>query len=115
MSVVVEVIVALLLLVGAAFALLGSLGLLRFSSFFLRLHAPTKASTLGVGCILLASALWFSTRGSGISVHELLISAFLFLTAPVSAQLLAQAALRLHPELRRPTGSAEAGAPQRDD
>ena len=115
MSASVEILVALLLLVGAFFALLGSLGLVRFSSFFLRLHAPTKASTLGVGCILLASALWFSTRGPGISVHELLISAFLFLTAPVSAHLLAKAALHLHLELRRPTGSTETGAPQHDE
>ena len=87
--------VAILLLVGAAFSLLGSLGLVRFSDILLRLHGPTKAGTLGVGCILIASALYFSVTRPGISVHELLITLFLFLTAPVSAHLMAKCALFL--------------------
>jgi multicomponent K+:H+ antiporter subunit G len=94
-----DALVALLLLAGALFALLGSLGLARFSNVMLRLHGPTKAGTLGVGCVLIASALWFSLGRPGISVHELLITVFLFITAPVSAHLMAKAALFLHPEL----------------
>ena len=92
--------VAVLLLIGALFTLLGSLGLARFSSVLMRLHGPTKAGTLGVGCVLIASAVWFSFGREGISVHELLITVFLFITAPVSAHLMAKAALFLHPELR---------------
>ena len=83
---------AALLVVGAMFALVGVVGLLRFPDFFMRLHAPTKASTLGVGGVLLASLLWQWGQGEP-SVRELLISLFLFVTAPVSAHLLAQAAL----------------------
>jgi multicomponent K+:H+ antiporter subunit G len=86
--------VAVLLVVGGAFVLVGAIGLLRFPDFFMRLHAPTKATTLGVGGVLVASLVLGIARGSW-GVEELLIALFLFLTAPVSANLLAQAALHL--------------------
>jgi multicomponent K+:H+ antiporter subunit G len=88
-----DALVALLLLVGAMFALLGSIGLARFHDFYKRLHGPTKATTLGVGGVLLASALHFSMTAAGVSVHEFLITLFLLLTAPVSAHMLVKAAL----------------------
>lgn len=91
---VIETVVAALLVIGAAAALVGSLGLAKLGDFYQRLHGPTKATTLGVGSALLASCLWFSTRGSGLSLHELLITLFLALTAPVSAHQLARAAMR---------------------
>jgi len=87
--------ISLLLLIGAGFMLIGAIGLLRLPDFFTRLHAPTKASTLGVGGILAASMLYFSTQDKGVSLHELLVIAFLFITAPVSAHLLSKAALHL--------------------
>jgi multicomponent K+:H+ antiporter subunit G len=59
------------------------------------LHGPTKATTLGVGSLLIASAIHFSTRGDGLSLHEVLVTLFLFITAPVSAHLLSKAALHL--------------------
>ncbi|HEY0826434.1 MAG TPA: Na+/H+ antiporter subunit G [Ramlibacter sp.] len=91
---VLEAAIALLLVVGGLFALVGSIGLLRFRDFFMRLHAPTKASTLGVGGVLLASMLWHWGQDAW-AVRELLITLFLFVTAPVSANLMAQAALHL--------------------
>jgi monovalent cation/proton antiporter MnhG/PhaG subunit len=57
--------------------------------------ALTKATTLGVGGMIVGSVLYFSTRGDGLSLHELLITLFLFITAPVSAHMLAKAALHL--------------------
>ncbi len=87
-----EALVALMLLVGAVFALVGSLGMVRFPDFFMRLHAPTKATTLGVGGVLIASMLVTWSRGE-FGIHELLITLFLFVTAPVSANLMAKAAL----------------------
>ncbi|MFO7594509.1 MAG: Na+/H+ antiporter subunit G [Pseudomonadota bacterium] len=90
-----EVIISLFLLIGAAFALIGSLGLLHLPDFYMRLHGPTKATTLGVGGMIVGSVIYFSTRGEGISLHELLITLFLFITAPVSAHMLAKAALHL--------------------
>lgn len=89
-----EAVAAFLLLVGAVFLLVGALGMLRFRDFFMRLHAPTKASTLGLGGVLLGSLLINALRGQA-SVHEVLITLFVFLTAPVSANLLAKAALHL--------------------
>jgi multicomponent K+:H+ antiporter subunit G len=89
-----EVLIALLALTGAAFVLIGSWGLAKLGDFAKRLHGPTKATTLGVGAILVASMLWFGLTGRP-SLHELLIAAFLFVTAPVSAQLLIKAALKL--------------------
>lgn len=94
MSVWSETLVALFLLFGSLFALVGAIGLYRLPDFFMRLHGPTKAGTLGVGGMLIASLIFFSSRGEGISLHELLISLFLFITAPVSAHLLAKAALQ---------------------
>lgn len=91
---IVELLVSLLLLIGAGFALIGALALVRLPDFFARLHGPTKATTLGVGGMLAGSLIHFSARGDGLSLHELLIMAFLFMTAPVSAHLMTQAALR---------------------
>ena len=89
-----ELVVTFFLLVGSAFTLVGAIGLVRLPDFFMRLHAPTKATTLGVGGMLLASMAHFLALGAP-SVHELLITLFLFVTAPVSAYMLARAGLKL--------------------
>lgn len=91
-----EWIVALFLVIGAAFALIGSWGLARLPDFYMRLHGPTKATTLGVGGMLIASVIHFSARHGEPSLHEFLVALFLFMTAPVSAHMLAKAALHLH-------------------
>jgi multicomponent K+:H+ antiporter subunit G len=96
-----DVLIAALALIGAAFTLIGSWGLVKLGDFGKRLHGPTKATTLGVGCVLLASMLWFGLTGKP-SLHELLITLFLFFTAPVSAHLLIKAAMKLDPSLRPP-------------
>lgn len=87
-------IVAALLVTGGLFALVGAIGMLRFRDFYMRLHAPTKATTLGVGGVLLASLAVSWWRGE-FGASELLITLFLFVTAPVSANLLAKAAMHL--------------------
>jgi len=106
-----DLLTAAFLLLGAAFALVGSIGLARLPDIFTRLHGPTKATTMGVGAVLLGSILYFSTRG-GLSLHELLVSVFLFLTAPVSAHLLARAALhrRCHSEAHLPEDDRAPGS-----
>lgn len=98
---VIEWLAALLVLVGAAFLLVGAIGLARLPDFFMRLHAPTKASTLGVGGVLLASMVVAATQGRA-GFAELLITLFVFVTAPVSANLMAQAALHLGVSARVP-------------
>ena len=84
--------VAFFLLLGGSFVLIGSIGLTRMPDFFMRLHGPTKATTLGMGGILLGSIFFFSISGD-VSVHELLITIFLLITAPISAHMLIKTAL----------------------
>lgn len=96
----VEIAIAALLMVGTFFVLVGSFGLVKLSEFFKRLHGPTKATTLGVGCILVASIGYHAMRGDGFVLREILITLFLFITAPISAHLMARAALKLHPQQR---------------
>lgn len=86
-----QYVVIALMLFGAVFVLLGSIGLVKFPDLYTRLHAPTKASTLGVGAILTASAIDFSASGQHVSVHEVLVTLFLFITAPIGAYLVAMA------------------------
>ncbi len=90
-----EFILSALILLGAFFTLVGSVGLYKLPNFFMRLHGPTKATTLGVGSLLIASVLYFSFTTDDISLHEILITVFLFITAPVSAHLMAKAAIHI--------------------
>lgn len=90
-----ELIISILLVTGGAFALVGAIGLARFPDFFTRLHGPTKATTLGVGSIAVASIVYFFNQGEDAGMSELLIMVFLFLTAPISANILAKAAMHL--------------------
>lgn|GEM_PF-35115 len=94
-NLLVELLVAALIVIGALFTALGSFGLLRLRDFYSRLHGPTKATTLGVGSLLIASSVYFSRLGDGLSLHEVLVAVFLFITAPVGAHLMAKAALHL--------------------
>ncbi len=91
-----EILVVVALTAGGIFGLVGSLGLLKLDNPMARLHAPTKASTLGVGSVLVASVLYAAFFGGRASVHEILIMIFLFMTAPVSANFIAKAHLHRH-------------------
>ena len=96
-----ELVVSVLLVAGGAFALIGAIGLVRLKDLYMRVHAPTKASTLGVGGALLASMLYFGWTGQRVVIHELLITLFVFMTAPIAAHLMVKSALEREP-LRRP-------------
>jgi multicomponent K+:H+ antiporter subunit G len=87
------ILTSILVLSGAGLTLLGAIGLLRFDSFYARVHAPTLGTTLGAGGILLGSMLYFSVTGSRPVVHELLIAAAMTVTTPVTLMLLVAAAL----------------------
>ena len=84
---------ATLLFVGAAVTLVGSLGLLRLGSFYERVHAPTLGTTLGTGCVAIASAVYFTVLGTRPVLHELLIAVFVTVTTPVTLMILVRAAL----------------------
>ncbi|KAA5783457.1 Na+/H+ antiporter subunit G, partial [Pseudomonas aeruginosa] len=89
-----EIIVSIFLVFGAFFMLVGSIGMVRLPDLFMRLHAPTKSSTLGLGSFLIASMIFFAFQGR-FGFAESLITLLAFITAPVSANLIAQAALHL--------------------
>ncbi len=80
---------AICLLIGSGFVVVGVLGLLKFNDPMARLHAPTKVGTIGIGMLLLASMIHSVVLGEP-SMHELLIMAFLFVTAPISANFIAK-------------------------
>jgi multicomponent K+:H+ antiporter subunit G len=122
MNFLLELLISLLIVIGAIFVLVGSLGLIKLPDLMTRLHAPTKATTLGVGGALIASMLYFLGVEGTLSIHEVLITVFLFLTAPVTAHFIAKAYLHQHPERKGelpPTGgqhgwSTFEAAPQSD-
>ncbi|MFN3517633.1 MAG: Na+/H+ antiporter subunit G [Novosphingobium sp.] len=102
-----EILASALIVLGAGFALIASWGLVRLPSLMERLHGPTKASTLGLGAMLVGSIAWFQLVKGEWTTHELLISLFLFVTAPITANMIAKVhlhRLRLG-EQPGPTGS----------
>jgi len=117
MSTVTEILMVVLLAIGCFFVLVGSFGLVKLSDFFRRLHGPTKATTLGVGCILIASIWHHAILGDGLGLREILITLFLFITAPISAHLMSKAALALDTDRPRqppPDQASVAPAPESD-
>lgn len=108
-----DIVVGTLLLVGSFFTLVGAVGLMRLPDFFMRLHAPTKATTLGVGAILVAAMV--HGAGAGLTLRELLIALFLFITAPVSAYVLGQAGLARRLQSRAPLPLADGPVPAAPD
>ena len=87
-----DIIVSILIVLGGGFAAIAGLGLLRLPDVLIRMHATTKAGTLGVGLIVLGVSVHFAS--SLVITKALLIIAFMFLTAPVGAHLIARAAYR---------------------
>ncbi|TNC61050.1 Na+/H+ antiporter subunit G [Rubellimicrobium roseum] len=119
MALIAEAVASILIVLGGLFTLIGSWGLVRLPSLMTRLHGPTKATTLGVGGCLLASMVLAGATDDW-SGQELLVTLFLFVTAPVSANVIAKAHLhqqRTSPALNReveerlpPTGTPKGWA-----
>lgn len=84
---------SLLLIIGGLLSVIGALGMLRLPDFYARMHPPTMGTTLGVGSVLIASMLVSSALLHRPVIHELLITLFVVLSAPVTAMLLIRAAV----------------------
>ena len=97
-----------LLVLGSLIVLIGALGLVRLPNFYQRIHGPAITITLGTGCILIASMVYFPALQSRLVIHELLITAFVFLTAPVVAMLIMRTAV--YRDLRAAKRSREPGS-----
>ncbi|WP_018990549.1 monovalent cation/H(+) antiporter subunit G [Aromatoleum toluclasticum] len=105
--------VSFLLVLGGLIALIGTLGLLRLKSFYQRIHGPAITITLGTGCILIASMVYFTVAQSRLVIHEILIAVFVLMTAPVVTMLIMRAAVYRTPR----TGTefaAQDDAPKQD-
>lgn len=99
--------VSLLLLLGSIIVLVGAVGLVRLPHFFQRIHGPAITVTLGAGCILIASMLFFTALQSRLVIHELLITAFILLTAPVVSMLIMRTAVYRDLRARRRESETE--------
>lgn len=91
-----EIVVSIFLVIGGVFGLVGSFGMLKLQDTMQKLHAPTKAATLGVGGVLLAAMMHSLLVKGYVSFHELLITLFLFLTAPISGHFIAKVYMTRH-------------------
>jgi len=87
------ILIAALLVGGAAITLIGALGLIRLRTFYERVHAPTLGTTLGTACVAMASIVYFSTLGARPVLHEVLIVIFVTVTTPITLLILVRAAL----------------------
>jgi len=96
-----ELLISILLISGGAFAAVAGIGLLRFPDVLMRMHASTKAGTLGVGLSVVSAALFFAT--DLVTTKAVLIVLFILLTAPVAAHLIGRAAYRTKTPLWEPT------------
>ncbi len=92
-----EIITAVCIIAGSLFCLIAAIGMIRLPDTLTRMHAATKAGTLGAGLILAGVAVWFSDTGTVL--RALLTLIFLYLTAPVAAHLIGRAAYRSGIEL----------------
>ena len=85
--------ISLLMILGGIIILIGALGLMRLPNFYQRIHGPAITVTLGAGCVLIASMLCFSVLQSRLVIHEIVISAFILMTAPGVSMLIMRAAV----------------------
>ncbi|MEX0338260.1 MAG: Na+/H+ antiporter subunit G [Arenibacterium sp.] len=96
MELFVDILIAAFLVASGIFGFVGSFGLIKLKDAMSRLHAPTKATTLGVGGVLIASILHSYLVEGVFTAHELLITLFLLLTAPVTALFIAKSHIHRH-------------------
>lgn len=107
MQIFLELFIAFFLIVSGIFGFVGSFGMIKLKDPMSRLHAPTKATTLGVGGVLIASIMHSVAIEGHLSLHELLITLFLFLTAPITALFIAKWHIHRH---ERPDTLPDTGA-----
>ena len=106
LSAVATILVSAFVVVGAAFTLVGTIGLVRLPTFYQRIHAPTLGTTLGTVCIALASMIYFTAIGGRPVIYELALIAFITVTTPAGLIILVRAAL-----LRDGSGAGRSSLP----
>lgn len=110
MTAAIEIAISVLITIGGVFLFVGSFGLAKLPDTMRRLHGPTKATTLGIGALLIASMFYFVLLNQTSGIHELMITLFLFLTAPVTANMIAKAHIFRSKELQKTLPPAAGGS-----
>ncbi len=85
-----EIVTILLLVVGSMFALIAAIGVVKMPDVYMRMQSATKATTLGIGCLMLATAVHF--QDTAVWTRAWLVVVFIFMTSPVGAHMLSRAA-----------------------
>jgi multicomponent Na+:H+ antiporter subunit G len=85
-----DIIAGLLLIIGSAFTLIAAIGMIRFPDLLLRMHAATKAGTMGVGLILIGVMIHFMHWE--VTLKAFITITFTFITVPIGAHMIARAA-----------------------
>jgi multicomponent Na+:H+ antiporter subunit G len=93
MNVIQQLVVAALVVVGSFFLVVGTVGLLRLPDVYNRMHATSKATTLGASSIFLAGFVYYGPQGAGLT--SLVGIVFLFLTAPTGAHMISRSAQKM--------------------
>ncbi|WP_245559283.1 Na+/H+ antiporter subunit G [Novosphingopyxis baekryungensis] len=117
LGLIAEIATSAMIVLGSLLALIGSWGMVRLPTLMERLHGPAKATTLGLGALLVGSVLYYQFYKGQWSAHELLISLFLFITAPIAANMIAKVHLhRLRQDRAKagPAGTPPAPSEQSD-
>jgi multicomponent Na+:H+ antiporter subunit G len=86
---IVKTLASFFMLLGAVFSIIAAIGIVRMPDLFLRMQASAKTGTLGVGCTIIGVAIYFGDLG--VTIRSAMVVAFLFLTAPIAAHMIARA------------------------
>jgi multicomponent Na+:H+ antiporter subunit G len=103
MSALAEIAAAALLLAGGLLVLLAGVGIVRLEDVFQRMHAATKASTLGLAFVVLAAWVW--AESAALAEKAIMVFLFIVVTAPVSAHLVGRAVYRVMTRAERDAGT----------
>lgn len=91
---ILEILISLFLIAGSLLIFVASIGILRLPDIYMRMHALTKASSLGIMFLLFGAMLYYPTFSVILKAFAIII--FLYLTIPVSANLLGKSALEMN-------------------
>lgn len=95
MIIVIQCLVSILLIIGGLAALIGAIGMLRFNDFYMRMHGPAMSSTIGIGCCIIASIIFYWFHTGSLGLQPLVLMVLVVVTTPISAHLLTMSAMHM--------------------
>lgn len=92
MNVIIEIIISIMILIGASLSILAAIGVIRLPDVYTRTHAAGISNTFGVSLLLFATVGYFFHSGEGFNARVLLAILFIYLTTPIASHLINRAA-----------------------